>query len=371
VVTLVGLGGADDISSYDTVPTGYTANPFPPIQLNHGFGGPNKVGSTGGANLFPYGGFARNGDILQVPYIGAYRIRAVDATQHKMISLPPGGLTTYAGQFVEMNAVTMDAQLADDFDENNTGTDLFEQIGRFCPLNAMVPEGSLTPSLDHYAWADDLFDYLTVQSPADDYSPNVNPNEYYTGYSTIGIGTATVQADDPTAANPFGYHLLATPAPVLNAPPTSTPAVANQGREDQIPVEGLININTAPWRVLATLPMVTDPTTGVVIKAENDDLAKAIVRYRDGDLLDPATYPAHAPFQTVFDLNKVPEFVTGDALRTGNSKGKIVARVNDKTAQLYAWLTAPVTRGQGDLSPMVTATATPTACSATSRPGSS
>ena len=38
-----------------------------------------------------------------------------------------------------------------------------------------------------------------------------------------------------------------------NYPPGTT--------EDNVPVEGLININTAPWRVLSALPMSDDPAT--------------------------------------------------------------------------------------------------------------
>ena len=33
--------------------------------------------------------------------------------------------------------------------------------------------------------------------------------------------------------------------------------------EDNVPVDGLININTANWKVLSTLPLIVNPLTGV------------------------------------------------------------------------------------------------------------
>src|SRR5688500_2863770 len=64
--------------SLGTIPTSADATYFPyeyAIQLTNSVGladgaaGPNPVRSDSG-NKYPFGGFARNGDILQVPYIG-------------------------------------------------------------------------------------------------------------------------------------------------------------------------------------------------------------------------------------------------------------------------------------------------------------
>ena len=53
-------------------------------------------------NIYPYGGFAREGDILETPFIGAYTIRFQTA----------GSTFTVA----EMNSVTMDSVFAEDTD---------------------------------------------------------------------------------------------------------------------------------------------------------------------------------------------------------------------------------------------------------------
>jgi hypothetical protein len=176
---------------------------------------------------------------------------------------------------------------------------------------------------DHYTWASDLFDYLTVQAPNDDYLPDMNPDRY--DYAT---------GAPPSAASPYGY----TPNPVPQYTPNSpavTIATANRGNEDLAPVEGLININTAPWRVLAALPMVTDPATGAVLPDENAQVAQSIVDYRDGRLDDPATYPAHGPFKSIYDLNKVPGFATaGDAARPPTNKRGMIAASHAALATL-------------------------------------
>lgn len=107
-----------------------------------------------------------------------------------------------------------------------------------------------------YRWAMDLFDHFTtVANPNDDYFPNVDPK------------TATYAK------------------PVRNG----FAAGANDHREDDAAVEGLININTAPWPVLATLPMCDDP-------ADNVALAKAIVAHRES---------TGRPFVSLFELNNV------------------------------------------------------------------
>jgi hypothetical protein len=79
-------------------------NPWPGVQLaNDDWAGYNKM--TGVTATFPFGAFAREGDILQVPFIGAYQIRdAADPTTSRITD----------PNFWEMNAVTMDCSFVDD-----------------------------------------------------------------------------------------------------------------------------------------------------------------------------------------------------------------------------------------------------------------
>lgn len=306
--------GSPDITA--TFPRSFT------IQLaNKDQAGFNAVPQT--PNRFPFGGFPRLGDLLQVPYIGSYRIT-------------PAGETNL-NHFIELNAVTMDASFAEDSDPDD---DLIEQIGRFCPLSATqtwnaartyqvgeavmhnnqlfqalaTSTGSVPPAsassaqwqwveFDRYAWASDLFDYFSVLgNPNEDYLPNV------------------------AATN---YSLTDPPVAVQNGLTGS----ANAHAEDNLGVEGLININTAPWYVLAQLPLL--PSAGAATGADNvpadiEALAKAIVLYRDGD--GTGTNPPHGPFRSIFDLNRVISTVDpgGDGFQNG--MGRITFNTSVATA---------------------------------------
>jgi hypothetical protein len=107
--------------------------------------------------------------------------------------------------------------------------------------------------------------------------------------------------------------------------------------EDHLPYQGLININTAPWRVLGAVPWLktgdewaynpaaadgarwtyTPGATAADGEEDNISLAKAIVRWRDGEPARPpqAPYPAllavapNGPFSSLFELYRVPDFV--------------------------------------------------------------
>src|SRR6185503_5854937 len=103
-----------------------------------------------------------------------------------------------------------------------------------------------------------LLDHFTVLAPADDYLPNVVSTEY---------PAATPQAVQNSLA-------------VIGA---------NANNEDMTPVEGLININTAPWRVLAAIPWVNNNPTW------NAYIARSIVKYRE----------TNGPFRSIYDLNAV------------------------------------------------------------------
>jgi hypothetical protein len=245
------------------------------IQINNtDFGGPK---ASAVVNQYPFGGFARNGDLLQTTFIGSYRIDV-------LYNNPDG--TTSIGP-VEYSPVTMDSAFADDqIDADNTA----ENVGRFTPMNLIDSAGKfndydpnytttppgVTPATTipsgPYHFAMRLYDFLTVAGPADDYM-STNNGGAQTGAVARSNGIANVK---PKYINAY---------PIPGMPTT----------EDNAPIDGLININTAPWRVLATLNMADNIT-------DNETLAKAIVQYRDFDRGDGAP---HGPFKNILELNGV------------------------------------------------------------------
>jgi hypothetical protein len=237
-------------------------------------------------NKFPYGGFPRNGDLLQVPYIGAYEIYTLNT------SVSPPTRT-----ILEVNPITMDAFLA------AAGIGGNEQVGRFCPITGFGPAADAlnqpvsTPPTNTsvaYDWTRSLFDYLSVQSPRADYFPNTDPNRF----------------------PPFTAPNVNAPAPVANS---DSSALANTEAENTQTVQGLINVNTAPWQVLATLPLAvygTGANQGQVDTARSIAIAQAIVADRK----------INGPFYSIFDLNRVKDpttnnliFQTGDGDQTANN----------------------------------------------------
>jgi DNA uptake protein ComE-like DNA-binding protein len=135
---------------------------------------------------------------------------------------------------------------------------------------------------DYYDWSSDLFHYFsTIANPNDDYLPNHAQRRYY------DASTGQLVNGPVPQAVPNGESV--------------TPATANGDRENAQGIEGLININTAPWKVIATIPMLPDA-------AANDALAQAIVLHRENA----------GPFSTLYDLYQVPEFkAASDAIVAG------------------------------------------------------
>ena len=81
----------------------------------------------------PFGTFTRNGDMLDIPFIGAYRI-----------SLASNGLEPIA--FVELNSLTKDCSFADaTYSDTDVADQSVENIGRFCPIR----QASLQPQVGH------------------------------------------------------------------------------------------------------------------------------------------------------------------------------------------------------------------------------
>ncbi|MDB5332180.1 MAG: Helix-hairpin-helix motif containing protein [Phycisphaerales bacterium] len=270
----INLGASDPMPSY--------VNPFPPIQLNNvDFGGPNKLNGAYQFAQFPFGGFARTGDVLQVPFIGAYTV-------------------FLNGNLIEMNTITADSALADAQLTTGVTDQQFEQVGRFCPMlasNPLYPGYTAPtatppniPTYDPYGWTARVFDYFTaIQSPQDDYLPNINsttntfgqwdPNPYF-------------QNDPQSLTWTSNFHntpVDSKPVSNLAKTPSGGP---NKGTENNVPIEGVINLNTASWRVLASVPFY--PTDRV----QNMKIAQAIVAYRQ----------QNGPYKTLFDLNRVPGF---------------------------------------------------------------
>jgi DNA uptake protein ComE-like DNA-binding protein len=304
-----------------------------PLQIaNQDFGGPKPTaGSPAG---YPYGGFARNADLLQVTYIGAYRIEAAGST----------------GQILELNPVTLDSAMANDpamdTDTNALTSEQYgrQNIGRFCPIHwgdtvagtppvpvnyIEINPSNIAPLFDDYGypyvattaqptapvywprptaynWTHDLFDYVTVQAPHDDYLPDTDPLKY-TG--AVSAGTATPVANSNYLVANAGYPVVAngaysatsgTTPNTLSTTSTNYPPPGST--EETAPVHGRININTASWRVLAALPMFDNPPN----PGAAADMAKAIVYYRDvDDGTTPGTAHPHGPFQSIEELDNV------------------------------------------------------------------
>jgi len=219
--------------------------------------------------------------------------------------------------------ITLDSVYAEDDDGTDnsdvgpTPTKSGENIGRFCPIDELgavtatsandyapqpIDTATGLPIVDQntrrpvpnakwrYHFAIDLFNYLDVWSPQDDYLPNVDMGDRMIGEPTPWFSK---------------LNNATQPQPVLNSRP-GPDTEANNGKEDSAGEEGKININTADWRVLATLPMVTD-SNGNIVYDQNAALAQAIVKYRDIDDGSGGGQP-HGPFQNLFELHNVVAF---------------------------------------------------------------
>lgn len=300
-----GLVSLEVGNAFTITPNVIYANRYPGIQLcNVDFGGFNKPGG-GGPRVFPYGGFARTGDVVQATFIGSYLI-APTVTQGVVPKLA-----------IEINAVTMDSMYSDDGDPQD---DAEEQLGRFVPIrNAQIDDynpygyyGTAIPNPDptvpppgtnpqrpfwRYHFATNVLNSFTaVSNPHDDMFPNYSTNSY-------------VGARPPT------------PVPNITTTGANGTAAPNGPEEAHLPVEGLINLNTASWQVLAGIEWLP-PAAGIA--KTNADVAKLIVRYRDiddginrGGGVPPR---GHGPFNNILELNAV--FDPGAANATfGNAFG--------------------------------------------------
>ncbi len=173
----------------------------------------------------------REGDLLQIPFIGAYVL--YDSAASAPAGVPDGGTRQHHdGVLYEVNAVSMDAAFADDTDPT-AKENLEENLGRFCPIITppafpigTIDESGATTANLRYGWATRLFDCLTVRSNR--HLPDVDPKTYLTNAGTVGV-------NDPQAV-PHSPLLKNIPVIQGEEPPTT---------------DGLINVNTAPLNVLA------------------------------------------------------------------------------------------------------------------------
>lgn len=334
----LGIGHQDTSDPPGTVPWSHYHDTA--IQVNNvDFGGPLKATAGAANNSLPLGAFPRNGDILQVTFIGAYRLCPLTP-----LAAPT---TTY-----ELNSISADSAMATACDQTDgqqpivsqgaTGQIIAENVGRFAPIDktdaglatapAPVDDFAFAPTTGpinptwRYHWATRLFDFLTVQAPQDDYFPNVDP-----WLNDLNYPSSTYRYTPATTAGP--------PLPVANISPgaanaglfSPNPALPpNAASEDTAPVDGLVNINTAPWRVLAAIPWV--PATQANYRVANATIAVGLARYRDVDDLSGSNRP-HGPFRNLFELGEAKISTAGgkslrDILLTANSANFSLAQGN-------------------------------------------
>jgi hypothetical protein len=279
-------------------------------------------------------------------------------------------------RYVEVNSLPIDAAFAEDtdiYDDVESGGFQVEEVGRFAPLleqdlrsykrtgNVVSSPGNDTigdPARTEYN--DFWVDYDVILTSKD---PTANPRSQIRTVRTSSNGK--VQADVPFSPAPSAgdtYVLQKTrygfatklfdyfnainapaddylpnasslshspaPDPVRNTDPNRAPnrtgltATPRSLSEDPVPVEGLVNINTANWKVLASLPLVLMNNGGniVVDQVNTDRVAKRIVYFRDVD--DGLGIPSaaggvrpphpHGPFKSVFELNILDQFATAE-----------------------------------------------------------
>jgi hypothetical protein len=353
---------------------------FPFRYLDDSLPGPNAIRAvTAGAipNTAPFGAFARDADIAQVPFVGAYVI----VPQNTVSGSNPPNPFSFSTQIADYNTLSSDLTMAEDTDiaddpvpdytepgntppnGNQPATEWtlrHEEVGRFCPImntnngvgtfvttnaasfgvmtgvNDGDPLGGYltTPSAHaywRYHWATRLFDFLSTQTPHNDFLPNVDQ----TAYSNPNLEVAgTAGTFTPSPVSNSGLPAQAYQTPTVGTITSSVYAPGNSSgtnSEAGLGVEGKININTANWRVLSTLPWVppgfprdyismgagTITTNGGITNDGIDDnveLAQIICDYRDGTNYtgtNPGSAPTNVPlqlgpFRSIYDLYKIP-----------------------------------------------------------------
>ena len=231
-----------------------TVAPGPKVQVGPVLAGPWRA--PGHARpTYPYGGFARDGDVLGVPLVGGYRLATVT-----------GGVDT----LVDFVALDLDLAFAHaDTAQAGSGGHFYEHAVAAAPDN----------------WASDFFDYFAaLNTPGEDRFPQADSRYENTGTAGVPFygdltlyarnnGNLTGAAPVWTSADGLATFSGSTnPVGILRffaAPPAGLPQPFdgfNIGKNDYAeaftPVEGLINLNTAPTGILKALPLAVDTTAG-------------------------------------------------------------------------------------------------------------
>jgi hypothetical protein len=336
------------------------ATDFNGIELcNVDMGGFNKAPVNGNKHMYPFGAFARVGDVVHAPFIGSYVI--LKTPDPNATGQTP---TNIATALTEINPVTMDTCVADDGDQSD---DANEQVGRFVPVRG-------GQNVDDYF----LYGYYGVNQ-----SPNPDPNPLpklpaHGGTSTFELANNTRFAwryrfavgvldqftvvsnpenDYYPNVHPFSWGGSVPPFPVsqlqINAPANNNQGTANNasGGAPELATEGLININSASWRVLAAMEMI--PRAQDSSGALNAQLAQLIVRYRDVDdgiarkVQDPNNAnnlvngppQGHGPFRSLMELNQVfdPTAPANKPRTFQNALGLLPQQADTTDPTLYDW----------------------------------
>jgi hypothetical protein len=275
---------------------------FPFQYLNNDEAGASPLLGAG-VNAAPFGQFARNSDILQVPFVGSYIIfktAPASVANGTPAALASGDL---GANVYEVNSMPIDCSFAEDTDTTDDppvsdaslgaspGATQYiwnESVGHFAPVNTQVADNGTNyrnllantnqtiadsdPTLQ-YTFTDPFTPYKVQNSSYGhtennrtgdlngappgaqkfwryhwasrifDYLTVQNPNDDY--LPNVQQGIYTTEIGQPKAPQPVQNTSLISPA--------ASVVPANPNTEDTVPVYGSLNINTVPWRVLSEL----------------------------------------------------------------------------------------------------------------------
>ena len=253
-----------------------------------------------GVPVFPYGGFARAGDAMGVPFVGSYALfldGAVLAPGQVQNTQPANAQPDSIRNDIEVLAffpVTVDTAFAD--------ADANDFWGRFIAVTA---DGTAAV----HAWADDALDYVTaIANFGDDTFPNADvrytgvdlslnasgvlPAALYTAYQTdpgrlftADSGVFQVPPVDNDGNGLFGLVLPSDFAVAGYA--SAAEAQAERMREAFLPAQGRLNVLTSDAGILKLAPLdvtaggfndeaVTSTTAVAMAEANNPTPAGAV-----------------------------------------------------------------------------------------------
>lgn len=243
---------------------------------------------------WPYGGFARDGDILAVPFVGSYVLRNT-----------AGDMVELGYPSIDLDRIDAETALADA--QANTTP---EGFGRFIGAQS------------GYEWAGDVLDYLTaMHSPGLPIFPLADPRYFDDPADATEAGDPTLEASGTGNNAPL---LTATPEVLDLRPATggtgrlfpydpeipvasgagmpANAAVPTAGQYTQAfnPVEGLINLNTATSGVMQLLPLAVDGTGAIDTAGGVAGRANSVVGRRD---YTGAGDPETTPLASLFNLD--------------------------------------------------------------------